>query len=80
MEVPVDYTLTELLSAAPDEIFFNDLGDPNFNAIFVEVARLIYREDTDDFTIPSRDFLTGRLPNLTTFQRSVTQERKKRGG
>ncbi len=74
----MDYNLAELLSYIPNEIFFNDQGKPNFNAIFVEVARTIYREKTDNFSIPSEDFLNGRLPNLTSFQRSVTQERTRR--
>jgi hypothetical protein len=76
----MDYSLTELLNEVPDRVFFTDKGHPNFNAIFVEIARRIYHEETDDFTIPSHDFLTGQLPNLTTFQRSVTQERKRRAG
>lgn len=74
----MDYSLNELLSEVPDPIFFDDKGDPNFNAIFVEVARQIYRQGTDDFMIPSVDFLTHKLPNLSTFQRSVSAERKKR--
>lgn len=34
-EVFMDHVLAELLSEVPDDIFFNDLGNPNFNAIFV---------------------------------------------
>lgn len=74
----MDHNLAELLSYVPDEIFFNDQGHPNFNAIFVEIARVIYRQPAPDFSIPAEDFLNGRLPNLTSFQRSVTQERQRR--
>jgi hypothetical protein len=75
----MDYSLLELLAEVPNEIFFDDKGDPNYNAIFVEVARRIYRERPDaDFMIPSTDFLTHKLPNLSTFQRSVSTERKRR--
>ncbi len=74
----MDHNLAELLSHVPDEIFYNDQGNPNFNAIFVEVARAIYRETTDEFSIPAGDVLNGKLPNLTSFQRSVTQERTRR--
>lgn len=74
----MDYSLTELLSEVPNELFFNDKGHPDYNRIFVEVARRIYREDGDEFSIPAHDFLTGRLPNLSTFQREVPKERKRR--
>ena len=76
----MDYPLKELLEDVPDRIFFNDKGNPNFNAIFVEITKRIYHENTDVFSIPSQDFLNGELPNLTTFQRSVAQERKRRAG
>jgi hypothetical protein len=75
----MDYSLSELLSEVPDEIFFNDQGHPNYNAIFVEVAKSIYREQNENFSIPIQDFLNSRLPNLTTFQRSVANESSKRG-
>jgi len=74
----MDDNLLELLSEVPNDVFFNDQGDPNYNAIFVEVARRIYRLDSTEFMIPSVDFLTHKLPNLTTFQRSVSTERKRR--
>jgi hypothetical protein len=74
----MDYVLTELLSEVPDEMFFNDQGHPAFNRIFVEVARGIYKEDTDEFLIPAHDFLTGKLPNLSSFQRAVDNERIRR--
>jgi hypothetical protein len=76
----IEYSLSDLLGEVPDDIFFNDEGHPNFNAIFVEISKRVYGERTNDFSIPSRDFLTGRLPNLSTFQRSVSHERKKRRG
>lgn len=74
----MDYSLLELLAEVPNDVFFDDKGDPNYNAIFVEVVRRIYRHDSTDFMIPSVDFLTHKLPNLTTFQRSVSTERKRR--
>jgi len=75
----MDDNLLELLSEVPNNIFFNDQGVPNYNAIFVEIARQIYRQQPDaDFMIPSSDFLTRKLPNLSTFQRSVSTERKRR--
>ena len=76
----MDYSLRDLLAEVPTEIFFNDVGHPNFNGIFVEVARRIYRQPDGVFSIASEDFLNGRLPNLTTFQRSVTAERRRREG
>lgn len=76
----MDYSLRELLSEVPTEIFFNDMGNPDFNGIFVEVARRIYRQPDGSFAIAAEDFLNGRLPNLTTFQRSVTAERRRREG
>jgi hypothetical protein len=77
----MDHILSELLSEVPNEIFFNDQGKPNYNAIFVEIARVIYREETNDFSIPAGDFLEGdRLPNLSTFQRNVAHERERREG
>ncbi len=74
----MDYVLAELLSEVPDNVFYNEMGDPNFNAIFLEVMKKIYHERDDNFTIPSRDFISNKLPNLSTFQRSVTNERKRR--
>lgn len=74
----MDYSFAELLGEVPNEIFFDDKGDPNFNAIFVEVARRIYKQESMEFMIPAPDFLTGKLPNLTSFQRAVATERKKR--
>jgi hypothetical protein len=76
----MDYVLAELLSEVPNEIFFDDKGNPNFNAIFVEVARVIYKESGDDFSIPASDFLSDKLPNLSSFQRAVATERKRRAG
>ena len=76
----MDHNLTELLSEVPDDIFFDDKGAPNYNAVFVEIVRCIYRHDTSDFMIPSSDFLAGKLPNLSTFQRTVGNERLKREG
>ena len=74
----MDYSFPELLGAVPKEIFFDDKGDPNYNAIFVEIVRHIYKHDETDFMIPSADFLTGKLPNLSSFQKSVSEERKRR--
>ena len=74
----MDYSFPELLGDIPNEIFFDDKGDPNYNAIFVEAARRIYKHDDTDFMIPSADFLSGRLPNLSSFQKSVSTERKRR--
>ena len=67
----MDYTFSELLSEVPNEIFFDDKGDPNFNAIFVEVARRIYRQEGTSFSIPTEDFLAGKLPNLSSFHCST---------
>ncbi|HKV40093.1 MAG TPA: hypothetical protein VJX67_12845 [Blastocatellia bacterium] len=75
-----DRSLMDFLGEIPDEIFFSDTGHPNFNEIFVEVARRIYAESGDQFSIPVHDFLTGKLPNLTSFQRAVTKERQRREG
>ena len=72
--------LMDLLGEIPDEVFFTDTGHPDFNAIFIEVARRIYAEKNADFSIPAHDFLTDKLPNLTTFQRAVTKERQRREG
>ena len=72
--------LMDLLGEIPGEVFFTDTGHPDFNAIFIEVARRIYAEKNADFSIPARDFLTDMLPNLTTFQRAVTKERRRREG
>jgi hypothetical protein len=74
----MDYSFPELLGEVPNEIFFDDKGDPNYNAIFVEIVRRIYRHDNSEFMIPSADFLTGKLPNLTSFQKAVSNERKRR--
>ena len=75
----MDYTFAEVLEPVPDEIFFGDQGQPQYNAIFVEVARRIYRHDATDFVIPSADFLNAKLPNHTSFQRAVATEAKRRG-
>ena len=72
--------LTELLGEIPNDVFFDYKGDPNFNAIFVEVARLVYQQNGDDFSIPSNAFLTDKLPNLSSFQRTVAKERQRRVG
>jgi hypothetical protein len=74
----MDYSFPELLGEVPKEIFFGDKGDPNYNAIFVEIARRIYKHDDTDFMIPSADFLNGKLPNLTSFQKAVANERIRR--
>jgi hypothetical protein len=74
----MDHSLAELLSEIPDNIFFDSKGDPKFNTIFVEVARIVYKKSGGDFSIPVRDLLTDKLPNLSTFQHVVTKERKKR--
>lgn len=68
----------ELLELVPDTIFFNDEGNPDYNGIFVEITRNMYRQASKQFSIDSEDFLNGRLPNLSTFQRSVAQERERR--
>ena len=72
--------LSDLLSYVPDDIFYNAEGNPSYNAIFVEVVRMIKREKTSDFTIHTSEFLSGKMPNLTSFQRSVAKEREKRRG
>jgi hypothetical protein len=74
----MDYTFPELLGEVPNEIFFGDQGAPNYNAIFVEIARRIYKQDATDFMIPSADFLNGKLPNLSSFQRAVKTEDHRR--
>ena len=74
----MDHVLAELLSEVPNEIFFDDKGNPNFNAIFVEIARVIYRKSDDNFSIPASDFLSDKLPNLSSFQRAVAKERTRR--
>ena len=74
----MDHPLTEYLGEVPDEIFFNNQRHPAFNRIFVEIARRIYRQDTDRFSIPINDFLTDKLPNLSSFQRAVDNERIRR--
>ena len=74
----MDGVLAELLAEVPDELFFNDQGHPAYNRIFVEVVRFIYKEDGVNFSIPAQDFLADKLPNLTTFQKSVSVERKRR--
>jgi hypothetical protein len=76
----MEYQLTEVLGIVPDDIFFNEKGDPDFNSIFVEVARIIYGEGGVDFSIPVHDFVTKKLPNLSSFQRSVAKERQRRVG
>jgi hypothetical protein len=76
----VDYSLSDLLVDVPDDIFFTMEGNPDYNAIFIEVAKLIKGEKTRDFTIHTSEFLSGSLPNLTSFQRSVAKERERRRG
>jgi hypothetical protein len=70
--------LSDLLSYVPDDIFFGPEGNPNYNAIFVEIVRVIKRESNNDFTIHTSEFLSGKMPNLTSFQRSVAKERERR--
>jgi len=72
------YGLKDLLADVPDEIFFKNDGNPNYNAIFVEVVRMIKGEKTSDFSIHASEFLSDSLPNLTSFQRSVAKERAER--
>ena len=74
----MDYSFSELLSDIPNEVFFNKEGKPDFNAIFVAAARRIYRQEGNGFSLPAEDFLSNKLPNLTSFQRAVTKERKRR--
>jgi len=74
----MDYSFAELFEEIPNEIFFDDKGDPNYNAIFVEAARRIYKKTDNDFMIPAGDFLNDTLPNLSSFQRAVSNERKRR--
>ena len=75
----MDYSFPDLLGEVPDEIFFDGNSNPNYNAIFVEIVRHIYKQPPDaDFMIPSADFLTDKLPNLTSFQKAVSLERKRR--
>jgi len=38
----MNHQLSQLLEEIPNEVFFDYKGDPNFNAIFVEVARTLY--------------------------------------
>lgn len=70
--------LKELLEQVPDTIFYNHEGNPDYNGIFVEITRNTYRKNSKQFSIDSEDFLNGRLPNLSTFQRSVALERDRR--
>ncbi len=72
--------LSDLLSYVPDDIFYNSDGNPDYNAIFVEVVRMIKKENSSDFTIHTSEFLSGSMPNLTSFQRSVAKERERRRG
>lgn len=74
----MNYTLTDLLAKVPNDKFFDSKGDPDFNRIFVEVARSIYAATTEDFAMRSEDFLNETLPNLSSFQRAVAKERKSR--
>lgn len=76
----MDYVLSDLLGEVPNNIFFNGEGHPNFNGIFIEVARRIYRNGEEDFLIPSSDFSNDKLPNLSSFQRAVAKERERREG
>jgi hypothetical protein len=75
----MDQSLTELLAEIDDETFYNENGDPDFNAIFIEVARVVYGRVNDNFSIPATDFINGTLPNLSSFQRGVSKERSRRG-
>lgn len=70
--------LRELLEQIPDTIFYNKDGNPDYNGIFVEITRTMYGREDRHFTIDSEDFLNGTLPNLSTFQRSVSYERARR--
>jgi hypothetical protein len=76
----MEQRLSEILTEVPNDVFFDHKGDPNFNAIFVEVARIVYKEKGGHFAIPAEDFLGDRLPNLSSFQRTVTKERQRRKG
>ncbi len=72
--------LAEIVGDVPNEVFYNDNGHPNYNGIFAEVARRIYNANDDSFAIPVHDFLTDKLPNLSSFQRAVAKERQRREG
>jgi hypothetical protein len=68
----------ELLEQVPDTIFYKDNGKPNYNKIFVALVQELYQKGSEQVTITTDDFLNGKLPNLSTFQRSVSKERARR--
>ena len=70
--------LSEELRNIDDSIFLKRGNRPRFNAIFVEIARRRYGFSSNEFELPAEHFLKNMLPNLSTFQRSVTKERARR--
>lgn len=63
--------LANFLRSVPQELFYNDAGNPNYNKIFASLARangVSGPEALED----------GTLPNISTFQRSVAKERANR--
>ncbi len=63
--------LSKFLTTVPQELFYNDKGDPNFNKIFAGLARF------NGATGPE-SLEDGTLPNISTFQRAVSGERARR--
>lgn len=63
--------VAQYLSGVPDERFYNVNGQPNYNGIFADLARKSFATFPDSLE-------DGRLPNLSTFQRAVATEARKR--
>lgn len=63
--------LAAFLRQVPQELFYNDAGNPNYNKIFASLAR------ANGVTGPEA-LEDGTLPNISTFQRSVAKERSRR--
>lgn len=63
--------LSKFLEQVPQELFYNDAGNPNYNKIFASLAR------AEGVTGPEA-LEDGTLPNISTFQRSVAKERARR--
>ena len=79
----MDESLKEILRHVPEDVFWrgNEQGEhvPNYNGIFGWVLRHEFGDDSVDATVLITDIERGlKVPNISTFQRSVADERRRR--
>lgn len=81
MAEPDTRPLSVLLAEIPDRIFWSlARGEavPSYNRIFAEVLRRVHGLEDLSEAIQLHELFTGRVPNLSSFQRAVAKEAQAR--